>query len=184
MPAMKRRRTYARPTRMRRLERRVNKIYSTVNTKHSRYSPVGNSNNITGNSIKTEAVAYLGALRDIKIKYLTVRGYCSDWCDVYIVSKPTTTAPLVTDFNTSIGAFLKDASYEAGYRVWHHRTVKPPGDGGSFTLQKRFPLGIKIPVSDIGVLEGQSLWICVVNRTATTVTSNLNYEIYYTLGTT
>lgn len=174
--------TYTPAKRIRLLENRVNKIYRRVNTKCSRNALSMSSATFGTGTLSALALNDSSVHMDIKVHYVKVFAYAENIIDIYLVSTPTSTAPVYADFSNNIGAILTDTAYESGMRVLHHRLL--PQDSKVASFGKKIPRGILIPQSSVGALEGKCLWLVVKNDTGSTIAYQTNIEIWYTRATT
>lgn len=162
--------------RIRVLENRVNKIYRRVDTKCSRYL-VQNAGPLGAGTVTAQALTDITQHGDIKILYYKVSGVCQGNIDVYIVSTPTTTAPVAGNFAGVTGGSLTMASYESGFRIWSQGWYD--AQMPIVRLQKRISKGFIVPQDDVGAREGKTLWLVIKNSTAASVPVNVTCEFFY-----
>lgn len=123
---------------------------------------------------------------EIRIRTIEVRGEAHPGVDVMLIQSKTAVAPVLTDFEGSIGSHIKGEKLGTQFNELAH--WKPASDYAGtlvyqlFTLRKRWSIPMKStfngPDADNG--NGNKIYLVVINRSGMTFNLQYTWSMSYT----
>jgi len=160
--------------RLKKLEKRVNNIYRSVDTKPNRsvLDQTGTVNNGTVAVVRITG----NYLADIKVLSVQVRGNLgNEAIDLYLVQSNTSTAPVYADFQALTGGFLADGKNDQ-FHIWKH--YNPTGGSTNARIIQRWSKGFICPQDLSGDSTGKGLYLVIKNNTGSNHAVSLCIETY------
>lgn len=172
--------------RLKRVERKVNQVKPEM--KHITYNLTGTVTAgtllVSGLTAMTQGDAINNRSGDrIKVWRIEIRGVSASILDQYLIQSHGPDAPVLADFNTSVGAFISDSTSNTRLTEWKHfrNLYNAATTNCPLKIVQRFKNGIGVKyegTSSPPVDNG--LYFCALNRGPSDVSINTTARVWYT----